>query len=893
MLRTKLYKPVVSQDLIARPRLFAMLDHGRRRPITLVSAPAGYGKTTLVGSWLDARRLPSSWISLDGKDNDLRVFLGYFIEAVKSQYPSSLPRTEMIVSGPVLPAPEIIADCLVGELNALDDECILVLDDLHLLRDLHIHALLDMLLRFPPRSLHLVLITRQDPPLPLGKLRAAGLVVEIRGQELRFTRDETVAFFNLLTEAPLSQEALDALVSQTEGWATGLRLAALTRRYGVQATQDVDGAIPLNRYVIDYLMDEVLERVPPETESFLIRTAILDELSGPLCDAVVGAGQAQATLEWLEASNLFTVAVDAQRQWFRYHHLFGEFLVNRMRQRLSHSEISALHRRASDWLADQKLPEAALHHALAGQDTERAVRLITRNRHHLLNTEQRPTLERWLQMLPPGTVNAHPELLLTQAWIAELGRFDSRMVLECIDRAQALIDAQQAGGDERMAHLQGEIDTLRGLEKSFSANDPVGVITLTSRSLAALPKDWYLARSEAWLHLALAWQMAGDMTQAYETAALARSEDETRGSRPRLRNAGGTAFVQWIAGDLGAVLQSARQMQRGGQAAGLNETLGWSHYFSASAHYQRNELDAAERHASQVLASRYACHPISVVQSTAILALVQQARGRPDEAQAAVDRTFDFLNETRSDALLPLLKAFSVELAAMLGDFSTAAHWATTIGPQIPLRVMGFHYAPQLTAARVLIRTGAPSDLPLAAACIERIERFVMSTHNTWFTIEVLALRALQQAAVGDTSAALQAMERAVTLAQPSGMVRVFADLGQPAARLLEKLAREGVASGYVRYSLLPAIAGHAILNSRSQTGPEARSTLIEPLTPREMEILELLAARLTAKEIASRLFISDRTVKRHTANIYQKLGVNRRASAITAATAAGLLPSR
>ena len=887
LLRTKLNKPVISKDLIARPRLYVTLDMGLQRPFTLISAPAGYGKTTLVSSWLQSVSRPSLWVSLDENDNDLRLFLRYFINAIQLQHPTALRRTEMMLAGPNLPEMKAIGDTLIGELQAIEDEFILVLDDLHLIHDHQIYDLLRSLLRFPPQCLHLIIITRQDPPLALSKLRASGLMVEIRGQELRFSRDETAAFISQATGEPLTKQTLDILENRTEGWAAGLRLTALTLRYGVEVSANDGDSHALNRYVIDYLMDEVLERVPPEIEMFLIKTSVLDAMCGALCDAVVqpaGGGQGQSHLEWLEANNLFIVALDEQGHWFRYHHLFREFLIHRMQQKLSPEEISTLHINASNWLSQRQLLEEALRHALAAHDIHLAVLLIAGHRHHLLNTEQRPVLEHWLQLLPPGTVNAHPELLLAEAWIAELGRSNSRTVLELIDRAQTLIDEQSADDETRFAQLQGELDTLRSLEKTFAAEDPQSVIALTSHALQVMPKDWYLARSEAWLHLTLAWQMAGDLTKAYDISAMACEEDETHSSRPRVRNAGGLAFVQWIAGDLTGLLQTARETQRSSEISGQHETLGWEHYFAASARYQRNELESAERHALRVMELRYACHPITVVQCATILALVHQARGQTDEAQATVERAFDFLRETGSDALIPILRAFSAELAAMRGDFDSAIQWSATLGPMIPLRIMAFSYAPQLTAARVLVHTGNPSDLPLAAENIQRIEKFVTSTHNTWFTIEVLALRALERAAADDMPAALQALERAVALAQSRSFIRVFADMGSPMAHLLEKLAQQGIALSYIRRSLLPAINHDAYRSTPQAVIPQDQAFLAEPLTAREMEVLELLAGRLSAKEIANRLFISDRTVKRHAANIYQKLGVHSRNEAIEVA---------
>ncbi len=898
LLRTKFYRPSVPQDLVVRPRLIDKMNQGLNQPLTLICAPAGYGKTMLVSSFLQTCSLPWAWLSLDENDNDLRVFLDYLLTALDSVVPGALHRTRQFLSGTTLPQVSVIADSLINELAELEREFILALDDVHDIHNADIYSLLAALLRHPLRRLHLMLLTRQDPPLGLGTLRARGQVSEIRSRDLRFTTTETAAFMDQAVASPLRDEALAALTEQTEGWAAGLRLAALTLRYGGEIDREAAGKHAENRYVTDYLVSEVLSRIAPEIEDFLVKTSILDTLCGPLCDAVVDpdgvARRGQATLQMLEDTGLFTVSLDEKRLWYRYHHLFRGLLRSRLTQRLDAHTIDALHSRASAWYASHDTIEWALEHALAGHDILGAVQLVAQHRHILLNTEQRPRLERWLNMFPGTTLVQHPDLLLATAWIAELNRADSRTVLSAVDRAQTLVE-RMAGPCERARQLQGEIDTLRGMEKSFTATDPPGVIALTTRALETMPQSWYLARVEAWLHQAGAYQMSGEIDRAYAVFAAAQKEELAGSVAPRARLLAARCFIHWMAADLSGTLQWAQQTVNVGQTTDQQrESLGWGHYFLAICLYQRNDLAAAEVHANAVLAQRHVCHRITVVQSAIVLAAIQQARGNPGAARDALDQVTSYLAEIHSEALLPLVQAFGAELAAVQGDFETAGRWATMVGPRIPFGIMAFFYAPQLTLPKILLRIDTPASRQQAAEVLARLHTFVTATHNTRFAIDVLALQALCDDAQGNEPAAMQALEQALTLAQAGGFIRVFVDLGPAMAGLLERLRRRGIAPGTIEQilSASPALAvspAHP-LPSAKRLAPQV--DLVEPLTNRELEVLALLAQRLSAKEIAQRLTISDRTAKRHISNIYQKMAVNSRREAIAAAIALGLLPA-
>ncbi|MFN8471508.1 MAG: LuxR C-terminal-related transcriptional regulator [Anaerolineae bacterium] len=896
--RTKLHRPRVTADLVQRPQLKALLDESLDRSLILVAAPAGFGKSTLVSAWLETSDLPYAWLSLDPGDNTLAVFLAYFVSAIRSIFPDSMAETRASLVGVNLPPVDVMAASLINEMDGLDRDFILVLDDFHAIHDQAIHDLLSTLLQHPPQHMRLVILTRRDPPIHLGLLRARNQVAEVRASDLRFSASEVAAFVERTLGAPLAAEAVAVLAERTEGWAAGLRLATLTLRYGGDADSHVVGLHAERHFVVDYLISEVLASVPPAIKSFLLKTPILDQMSAPLCEAVIGPASAeldvQACLEWLEANELFTVALDAQGQWYRYHHLFQEFLLEQLMRRSDAEEIAALHSRASGWFARHGYLEEALRHALAGQDTAAAVRVMAEHRHALMDAEDWQRLERLLGMFSAETVATHLDLLLTQAALIELGRAPRQQVKETVERAAELV-AQMVDEPVRAAQLAGEIDTFRAVEATESAADPEHAVTLAQRALAAMPRSWHFVREVAWLRLALAHQTAGRLSRAYAALAEGQLEDMAQGGPVRTRLAGWRCFVMWIAGDLPAIPQAAEQMRAVGEMQRRPESLGWGHYLLASVAYALNDLAIAEAHARAVEDMRYLSRPVTSLQSALIYASICQARGQPDQARQKLDLAFEYLRETRSTGLVPLAQAFQAELAARQGDVALARHWATAIGPFVPLTLMPYFYAPQLTLPKILLLQDSPASREQAAAVLSRLRAFVTATHNTRFTIEVLALQALLHDAQGDERMALVVLKQAVSLAEAGGFIRLFVDLGPRMASLLARLRERGVARAYVgrvlqAFGELPVAApslGPANGAVVSEDGPVE---LIEPLTEREREVLALLAQRLTNKEIAGVLMISVPTVKRHTHNILEKLQAANRRDAVAVAIRLSLL---
>ena len=502
LLRTRFYRPSLPSDLVDRPRLIDQLNCSSDRPLTLVTAPAGYGKSVLVSAWLSTCERPSAWLSLDETVDDLGVFLAHFVAAIQTIFPGALRQTQTLLTAISLPPLGVLAGSLINELDEVEHDFVMVLDDYHTIHQQEIHDLLTMLLRPPAQHMRLVLITRKDPPLPKSALLAGNQMTEVRLADLRFSADETAAFMQNALGSPLPDAAIAALAEKTEGWIASLRLAALTLRYSPDADSRVADlqALERNRNLTDYLMSEVLARTPPAIADFLLKTAILDRMCGPLCEALLGRADlemdAQTRLEWLEQNNLFTVSLDNERRWYRYHHLFRSFLRSRLEQRYAAGEVARLHARASAWFAGQGLLEEALQHALLGHDTPAAVRLMAEHRHALMDAEQWQLHERMLRMFPAETVAAHPDLTLMAAWMARYGRFfDLAHVLELLDRAESLV-AQMPDQPEHAVHLQGEIDTLRITVIIEAAGDPETVIALARQALATTPRAWYYVRSD-------------------------------------------------------------------------------------------------------------------------------------------------------------------------------------------------------------------------------------------------------------------------------------------------------------------------------------------------------------------------------------------------------------
>jgi LuxR family maltose regulon positive regulatory protein len=899
LLRTKLHRPPVTADFVPRPHLIQQLSTQRDRPLILVSAPAGSGKTTLLSAWLAQEDRPSAWLSLDAHDNDLATFVSYLLAAVQTVFPEAGRATQALVNAPHLPPLSVLANSLINELDELDEPFILVIEDYHVMTDPAIDDFLVEVLNHPPRPLRLVVAARHDPSFALDLLRARGQVTEIRSQNLRFSLEETGAFLRQALGANVDAATVAALKEKTEGWIAGLRLAALALHLQGQDQTHLESLLTHGRLVMDYLASEVLAHQPPAIQEFLLKTSVLERLSGSLCDTVISLAQgsersersdpyrdSQAHLEWLEKSDLFIVALDEHRQWYRYHHLFQELLQQQLASRCSRDEIAELHRRASAWFAAHDQVEEAFHHAFAAGDIAAAVQLVERYRQALINEDQYPHLERWLRLFPREVIEESPELLLAQAWNA-WNRFQVAEVIALVDRAEPLVTrmALEPAAANRANRLQGEVETLRSYQYSWTG-DPARAIDHAERALQETPSASWNARAIARMFLAGGYLTMGDLKRAYAVLDEGLSEAQTNDAF-QMRVLVIVCILHWINADLQSVMNAAsqvlalRELQNRPQ---VSQSTAYAHFFMGMVHYQRNELAQAEQHLSAALEQRYAAHILILTQNSLVLALTYQAQNQPDKAREVADLLPAILAERGNPLMLPAAQALQAELALRQGRLDQAGQWTARVQPGalVPLPLLGL---PLTTLLKVLLAQNTSDARQTAAAALERLRDSAEGTHRTHSLIEVLALQALLHNAEGDQSAALSVLERAVLLAQPGGFIRVFADLGPGIAELLKRLARRNIARPYIEQILA------ALSPSKPVAAPVTQAAMIEPLTERELQVLALLQQGLSNKEIAARLVISLPTAKRHIINIYQKLLVSNRREAVAKASAIGLLP--
>lgn len=900
VLRTRLYRPVAGGVVVRRQRLIDALDQGRDLPLTLVSAPAGSGKTTLLCDWLATCPDPNAWLSLDEGDGDLRVFLSYFVAAVQSVFPGACRELQTLLQASDLPPRHALATVAINELDALRDHdampagrhFVLVLDDYHLARSQGVDFLLAELMRHPPPSLRLILLSRSDPALPLSVMRARKQVLEIRFQDLRFTSDEAATFLQQSLGSPVAADVLSLLEEKTEGWITGLYLASLYARHA-QDPGLVLGDLEFgDRYVMDYLVDQVLSRQSPAVQDFLLMTSVLDRLCAPLVEVVAGLSDpicnGQAYLEWLERSNMFVVSLDNRQQWFRYHHLFQELLLNRLRRRLTDAEIAALHSRASAWYAENNLVDEAIVHALTAGDEMAAVDLVESHRQEAMNREQWQLLERWLGLLPKRLLDRRPELLILEAWILQR---QWRLVdmAPYLKRVEALLDT---GGfpDTEVASWRAEIDALRSVTTYYGL-DGKRTLALASRALKTLPMTHSSARGLAWMYYGAGYQMLGDIPGARRVLMEGLKEDRFHGNAFPARPLLSLCILDWMTADLSDLRQTATHLLSLADERNLAESVAWAHYFKGCAAYQLNDLEEADREFASVVGQRYVAHSFPYSQSAFGLASVYLAQGADDRARAIAESVVTYALEIKNTRVLGDAVAFQAWLALKQGRYAEARRWAETIDSRAALVPLTTFHVAAITLAKVLLERKTSPSIREGTELVARLHTFAKSQHNTRYLIEILALQALVQNASGRDIDALRTLAEAIELAQPGGVVRAFVDLGPALATLLRRLRMEGSAAAFVA-QVIQAFSPSENPAAFGATQVAPRLNLVDPLSVHEVEILSLLARRQSAKEIAQQLVISDRTVKRHTANIYQKLGVNSRQQAVSAAEALGILHS-
>ena len=889
------------------------------RKLTLVSAPAGFGKSTLAASWLSILEEEaaagahawgrSCWLSLDSHDNNLARFLTYIVAAVRTVYPDGCSSVGRMLQSLPLPGADYLSEVLISDLCDLPGNLLLALDDYQQVQNRDVQQVVESLILQAPSNVHVMIVTRLDPPLPLSRLRVQKQITEVRAADLRFSVDEAGVFFARALAMPLAAEIVQALDERAEGWIAGLRLAALSLQDGTDPAALAAAFCGTQHHVLDFLLEQVMAQQPPCIAEFLACTAPLEMLCAPLCNEVLDGVpippdayatrfvtprradgdlpriDSRAILEYLDRSHLFIVPLDGTHHWYRYHHLFRDMLLYWLQARYTVDEIGTINRRAAAWYARNGYVDVAVRQLLAAGADQEAADLIQTHIPAMLGRAAWPTVQQLLDSVPAELISQRPILILAKAWLmwVEL-RYE--LLASMLHEAETLLNhAELDYGQERPIWLQGWIDALWSLVYLLQW-DFEAALARSEDALAKMPAAYGYGRGVTIVYYVVVQQCLGrrDEALAYCAHALANEREE---SAQRVMIAPGLLAI--YCADLASLTAAGEHCLRSAPQSSVAKLQNWGHLCLGIVAYEQNNLSAAQQHFAAVYEDRFGSATMLVLDALYGLALTRQALGDGAGAMSFAAALLNLANDLQSAYFVAIAHWLQCRLALQRGVVPAppgGQQWCIGAAPMIQYR---WTELPELTCAHLLVAQASRASLAEAVDLLQPIVERCVRYHLHWRQIEATATLALAYQAQGQETLALDTLAGALKLAQPRSLVRTFVDRGPQMANLLYALARKGVAADYIG-RLLAAFP----LDSRNAVAVAAADKLddeiIEPLSERELEVLGLLAERLSDKEIAARLRISPLTVRRHSVNLYQKLHVNSRRQAVARAQALGLL---
>jgi ATP/maltotriose-dependent transcriptional regulator MalT len=893
LVTTKLHAPRTRPNLVARSRLHEALDRGEERKLTLVSAPAGFGKTTLLVEWLMERsgnERSVVWVSLDESDNDPARFLSYLVGALQNVEESIGEGVLSSLRSPEQPPIETVMGALINELAGAEREVTVVFDDYHLVDSERVHEAVSFFLEHLPKNVSLVIATRTDPPLPLSKLRAGDQVTEIRAADLRFTTGEASAFLKDVMGLSLSTEDIAALEEATEGWIAALQLAALSMRDREDASAFVESFSGSNRHVLDFFAEEVLVRQSEEVREVLLRTSVLERMSAPLCDTLTGRDDGQEMLERLEKENLFVIPLDDERRWYRYHHLFADFLRGRLLTGERPESAGELHLLASGWYEGNGYLAEAIGHALSAPDHDLAARLIEEDVEGAVERGEGTTALRWLEALPTEAKRRRPRLFVEHAVALVItGRpEDAEPLLQEAERT-----ASEATADEKdRRFLLGFASAVRSWRARLRGDAPEAV-ELAQRALSLLPDEEAPHRNYAAVRLGDALRAVGDLVAADE--AYAEAAEIGRSGRHAYGRLAGMVMHARVRAEQGRLREADEAFRRALQLLTergfeLSPAAGVVHIGIGTLLYERNDLGGAERELERGVELAERTGDVStLVWAYVTLSRTNRARGDEGGALERARQAERVARDSGADLQIAIALAWMTRLLLARGDLTEAVAFEQERAANAENAADAAQVVDRLTSARLLHAQGRHREaLPL----LEELGETAEAAGRTGDHIEILALQALALWAGSNNERAVSTLARALALAELEGYVRTFVDEGAPMGDLLSATlearqsdrldAADRISVSYLA-RLLAAVAQEA-------TAPAADEMLPEPLSERELEALALIAAGNSNQEIAAKLFVSMGTVKTHINRLYRKLGVRSRTQAVARAREMGVL---
>ena len=860
LLLTKLHIPLVRASLVSRPRLIKALALGwnQGRKLTLVSAPAGYGKTTLIADWLRLAAAKTAWLSLDESDNDPTRFLSYLVAALERVSEHLGDDSRAMLQAPQPPPFEAILTALLNEIATLAPPFILVLDDYHTIHTPTIHQQVSFLLEHQPTQLHLVILTREDPPLPLSRLRAGGQMVEIREDDLRFSLEECTEFLQRLMALDLSNESVSALERRTEGWIAGLQLAALSLQGRPDAEAFIRAFTGSSRFVMDYLIDEVFWRQSADVQGFLLQTSILDRLSGPLCDTVMGRSGSQKVLEALEQANLFIFPLDPTRQWYRYHRLFAELLRHRLQLQEGHPEV-LLHQRASQWLEEHGYVADAIHHATAAGDWERAGTLIQRHHTGYLKRGEVLTVIGWFQSLPEKILLSNPKLCFEYCW--------PLLLASQYDLAAPLLEGVEQAAQDIPAFL-GEVYAAQAYLARGVGNHE-RMVERSQQALDLLPKSSVNSRGIVALNLGLAYWHMGQMRDA--ELVLAEALEAAQGTGNHYAALTALIFIGRVLAVRGQLHQAVEYFNSAIHQGKEIPVNALAYMDLAAVHYEWNALDVSDAYLQKAIAlCRRSKNDEFLAGCWILVSRLRIAQSDLAGAEGAVEQARELVRAGKVSAqMAERVNAAQAHLLMERG--ASAGEWGQVLTDKVDCHP--FYRFLGVIKARTL-----PNDQ--AMAYLEMLSQVAQA--NEW-GYGLVAIRALQASFAQSQDKAVEYLTEALQLSENGGFIRSFVEVGKGLIPHLQEAARGGICPEHVGRIL-------TVMTGKLDTDGARSTALIEPLSGRELEVLRLVIMGMSNREIADRLIISIGTAKTHVHNLCGKLGVRNRTEAAMKAKDLGLV---
>lgn len=895
ILNSKLHRPPVLPDYVVRSKIILQLESNVAKPLTVISAGAGYGKSVVASQWLEQTQYHKSWITLDEEHNDLRIFLGYLVASIEKVLPGMLKNTKDLVSAALLPPVKNISYTLINELCDIDEDFILVLDDYHLIKERKIHDLINEWLHFPPPSVHLCIITRRDPPLNTRSLQLAGRMTEIRMEDLSFTNSEISEFYNQINHVDLPTKYIENIHDKTEGWVLALRLFSMIMNDKNEIDQvmktDNGGLHALS----EYLLSEVLHKQPQHIQDQLIKTSILnrfcreliDEVCNPIVEDPSIKGVHNNLIQWLNNYNLFVIPLDTSKQWFRYHHLFQEFLQDQLKNRLSKKEIADLHLKASNWFEKERFLEEAMHHALLSGANDRAVEIIKIHRMTLLNKSKWHLLISLYRRLPKSITEADPELLLVEAYIS-FYLADHKKIGNIVDTIKPLmVEVSQE------SILHAEYEFFIGYVTMYLKKDAETSLKHFEKALKEIPETASYPRALVELFYPMFSQMAGRYTEAIQWLEKIIDTSENFAPIRKDRLLLSLLLTSTSQGDLDLV---ERYYMRGLSVARENEiddSLGNCLMVVGELFLRRGEWKVANGYFEEVLTIKYDVHIRCVIDCITGLVSMYGMLGNHEKCKELIKELHEFTKDL-GDYYQQFLWSCKIRYHILIADEKTVREMLLTYSPDF-VHLVFWIDIPYITFARALIFEGSEESLTKAEEELSKLDKMTSAQHNWIHLLEVYALQAILYDKIGDLSKAQEKLSKSVELAEKGRVVAYFVELGKPLEQLISKMPNEFQARPLVieinRMLLETNLYqdDHISIKSVRESSKEKKANL-NLLTQSELKVLDGIAQGLRNQEIAEKLFNSEETIKKHIYHMFQKLHVKNRMSLVTKAKEKGIL---